>query len=271
MSFDINDQKNIGGKRVQGGFPANLDVIRFNFTTNQWEFIAQGTSIDGANVGAGVGLIFRDKVGTILNFKTLINGVNMIITNQADDIILTTSAEINIAGNVGAGTGLIFRGKTGVQLDFKTLIAGAGITINNNANDIEIVSAAGLGDLEFLRDKELAGDLIISTGTTTAAAPITITSIIPAVGKTFFIASSAHVHADNNVGPEVIESTLQNNGVNKDIKTNTVGNTNQLFLMGVVAGDSLVGDGAIVYRIQKTVGAIGTKISATITGWIQDT
>lgn len=224
MSFDINDQKNIGGKRIQGGFPANLQFIRFNFANNQWEYVLQ------------------------------------------------TPGETNLGANVGAGVGLVFRDKTGVTLNFKTLIAGAGITIVNGADDITIsvAAVAGLGDLEFLRDKQLAGDLIVATGTTLAAAPVTVTSIIPASGKTFFIANSNYVHEGGGTTDET-ETQLQNDGVVKDIKRTTLANARDLFIDGVVIGDSLVGDGAKIYRIQKTVGLAATNTSGTILGWIQDT
>jgi len=145
MSYDNKTSMPIGGKQVQGGLPADLQVIRFNLANNQWEFVAQagGEANTGANVGAGTGLVFRDKVGVALNFKSLLQGSNMTVTDNANDITIATLAEINLAANVGAGTGLVFRDKTGVTLNMKSLIAGANITINNNANDIEIVGAAG--------------------------------------------------------------------------------------------------------------------------------
>lgn len=46
----------------------------------------------GANVGSGAGLIFRDKTGTTLNFKSLIAGSDIVITNNADDITIDTDA-----------------------------------------------------------------------------------------------------------------------------------------------------------------------------------
>lgn len=45
-----------------------------------------------ANVGSGTGLVFRDKTGTILNFKSLIAGTDIVVSNNADDITLNTNA-----------------------------------------------------------------------------------------------------------------------------------------------------------------------------------
>lgn len=67
----------------------------------------------GANVGAGAGLVFRDKTGTTLNFKSLIAGNDVVITNNADDITIDTDATAantantivkrNASGNFSAG------------------------------------------------------------------------------------------------------------------------------------------------------------------------
>lgn len=46
----------------------------------------------GANVGSGTGLVFRDKTGTTLNFKSLIAGSDIIVTNNTDDITIDTNA-----------------------------------------------------------------------------------------------------------------------------------------------------------------------------------
>ena len=46
----------------------------------------------GANVGTGAGLVFRDKTGTTLNFKSLSAGSDIVVTNNADDITLDTNA-----------------------------------------------------------------------------------------------------------------------------------------------------------------------------------
>ncbi len=46
----------------------------------------------GANVGAGAGQIFRDKTGNTLNFKTLAAGTHMVVTNNANDVTLSTDA-----------------------------------------------------------------------------------------------------------------------------------------------------------------------------------
>lgn len=222
MSFDINDQKNIGGKPIQGGFPADLQFIRFNFANNQWEYVLQA------------------------------------------------AGETNLGANVGAGTGLVFRDKTGVTLNFKTLIAGTGITIVNGADDITISAAAGLGDLEFLRDKELSGDLILSQSLLVGSG--VGASVTPASGKTFFFVK-ANLSFDDESGTTVV-ADVRNNAVIIDTMA-------YRFVVGapvsspseshVGVGDSLVGDGVLVYDVNITNfgGAIGANTA--MQGWIQNT
>lgn len=53
---------------------------------------ATGEANTGSNVGTGTGLIFRDKIGTTLNFKSLLAGSGITLTNNANDVTITASA-----------------------------------------------------------------------------------------------------------------------------------------------------------------------------------
>ncbi len=70
---------------------------------------ALGTKIDTiVNVGTGAGLIFRDKVGTTLNLKTLLAGTGISITNNADDITIASTGAASpsiVLQNVNTETG----------------------------------------------------------------------------------------------------------------------------------------------------------------------
>lgn len=44
-----------------------------------------------ANVGVGTGLIFRDKIGVTFNVKSLIGGTNITVTDNADDITISST------------------------------------------------------------------------------------------------------------------------------------------------------------------------------------
>jgi len=86
--------------------------------TNPLSFVQFSSpgSVTGANVGVGTGTIFKNKTGNLINFKSLIAGDNISITNNisGDDITITASAlSQNIpntlvlrdsSGNFSAGT-----------------------------------------------------------------------------------------------------------------------------------------------------------------------
>jgi hypothetical protein len=74
-------------------FDATDTIQKFVFDGSVWQEFVVGTGEinTGANVGAGTGTIFRDKIGVVLNFKSLIGGDNITVTNNADDITITST------------------------------------------------------------------------------------------------------------------------------------------------------------------------------------
>lgn len=116
----------------------------------------------GANVGSGTGLIFRDKTGTVLNFKSLIAGADIVISNNADDITISTDADTantptivkrDASGRFSAGavslTDAVLSSSLTV-LPFST----AGVMHNNSAGSVssslivnaDIASGAAIAD-----------------------------------------------------------------------------------------------------------------------------
>ncbi len=53
----------------------------------------------GVNVGSGTGQVFRNKTGNNINLRTLLAGTHMNITNNTDDISITTDATSNNVNN----------------------------------------------------------------------------------------------------------------------------------------------------------------------------
>ena len=74
-------------------FDATDTIQKFVFDGTVWQEFVSGTGEDntGANVGVGTGTIFRDKIGVTLNFKSLIGGDNITVTDNADDITITST------------------------------------------------------------------------------------------------------------------------------------------------------------------------------------
>jgi hypothetical protein len=98
-----------------------------------------------SNVGAGDG-VFKQKTGVDLEFKSLIAGTNVSITNNASDLTInaTDTGEDNTASNVGTGED-VFKQKVGVDLEFKTLTAGTNITLTAGTDDVTITASGGGG------------------------------------------------------------------------------------------------------------------------------
>jgi gas vesicle protein len=88
---------NIVVRDGSGNFATNMITIN-GTVTNPTDVAtkayvdASSSAVTGANIGAGTGLIFRDKTGSTLNFKSLIQGSHIVITNNANDITLATDA-----------------------------------------------------------------------------------------------------------------------------------------------------------------------------------
>jgi hypothetical protein len=101
----------------------------------------------GANVGAGTGLVFRDKTGVTLNFRSLLADTHMVITTNADDITIGTDAT-----NVNTASTIVARDASG---DFS---AGT-ITANLNGNATTATTATNFSG-------SLAGDVTGTQGAT---------------------------------------------------------------------------------------------------------
>ena len=121
----------------------DIDLTNINnqFTALSNTYALKTELSTGANVGGGNGTIFRDKTSNTINFKTLIGGTGITITNNTDDIVITSNAtgSIETIANVGSGEG-IFKDVTGTTANLKTLIAGDGITITSSTDAITVAS-----------------------------------------------------------------------------------------------------------------------------------
>lgn len=91
-----------------------------------------------ANVGSGAGL-FLNKTGTTLNFKSIIAGSNITITENSNDItIASTGSGSSTGANLGSTGARIYSSNSGSTLQFRRLIVGSGLSATENTNDITI-------------------------------------------------------------------------------------------------------------------------------------
>jgi hypothetical protein len=93
---------------------------------------------DATNIGSGTGL-FSSRVGSDLQFKSIIAGTNVSITSDANSITISATDAIGVEGAINLGTGEgIFSSRVGSDLQFKSLIAGDFIQISSNATTLTI-------------------------------------------------------------------------------------------------------------------------------------
>lgn len=102
-----------------------------------------GDITNAANVGGDVE-VFKQKNGSILEFRTLTEGTNITITQNVDTITFDAIGDINSASNLGAGA-QVFKQKVGNDLQFRTLVAGANVVLTQNADTITITASGGGG------------------------------------------------------------------------------------------------------------------------------
>lgn len=156
------------------------------------------------------------------------------------------------------------------QIDTTGANNGQVLTFNSGTGQVEWQDGGGgLGDLEFLRDKELSGDLIIAYGTRTGAG--VLASYTPANGKTFFaVKALGSIEAG---GADYANYQIRNNTtiIAEFSLSIEAGRAYPNQEVNAIAGDSLVGTGALVYdiNIQDVGGAVNKN--GTLQGWIQDT
>lgn len=136
---------------VGSGVPSELSVnnIYIDENTGEWYKVIDdvitkfyegdpGSVVDGAiNVGAGEGLVFKSLNVDQLEFKTLKEGSNITITNNADEIVLDVPDSISGGANTGVGNGVYLNNTLDI-MNFKSLVAGSNISIVNNPYDISI-------------------------------------------------------------------------------------------------------------------------------------
>lgn len=146
QKVEVSSNSNLVGSRKRLNFISGTATVlnisdnpvsdRIDITINN---TAAGEFNTASNVGSGTG-IFAQKIGTDLQFKTLVQGTNIVLTNNANTVSISTSAESNTASNVGVVGEGIFKQKAGSDLQFKRLIAGSNVNLNSTTDAITISS-----------------------------------------------------------------------------------------------------------------------------------
>ena len=121
-------------------------------------WVAVGTAAavtDAQNVGGGEGEVYRDKTGSILNFRTLTNGDGRLAIATSSDVVTldldpATANTIDeaVQGGINLGAGArVFSDKLGTNLRFRTL----------KSNDGSVAVAEDGDEIDFSVDMAAAG------------------------------------------------------------------------------------------------------------------
>jgi hypothetical protein len=141
---------------------AQDQILQYNATTGKFENQAltlsgAGFVLSASNLGAG-NEVFKQEINGDLEFRTLVAGAGVTLTQSATGITIATSGANTSAVNIGTGTG-IFTSKSGDNIQLRSLKAGTG---NINLT----ISASGTGnEVEFVNTAEINTASNVGTGT----------------------------------------------------------------------------------------------------------
>lgn len=176
-----------------------------------------GGDVSGAaNVGTGTGTIFRDEVAGILNLKTLKEGSGITITNNADDITISSSgvAGFTSINNMAGGTAKILATNASNKANFKSLTAGSGISITNSSTTITIATSGGSGFTELNSINGGTARLLKSNSTNEGVfKSLTCTGVTSCTNGTDTITIRSEVNTMNGGTAKIIKSNSTNGEV----------------------------------------------------------
>lgn len=111
----------------------------------------------------------KTKDGVILPFKTLIGGLGVSLSSDANTVTITNDGgigEVNTSSNTGAGAE-IAKAKSTYDLPFRTLVAGTDITITENTDTITIDFSASITSITYVDNTSATGITVVSLPTAT--------------------------------------------------------------------------------------------------------
>ena len=141
---------------------AQDQILQYNATTGKFEnqalvLTGSGFVLSASNLGAGYE-VFKQETSGNLEFRTLVAGAGITLTQSATGITVATSGANTSAVNIGTGTG-IFTSKSGDNIQLRSLKTGTG---NINLT----ISASGTGnEVEFVNTAEINTASNVGTGT----------------------------------------------------------------------------------------------------------
>ena len=107
------------------------------------------TFAEGANIGAGEGAVYKNTLGSNLQFRTIKAGDNIAITQEADQIVISAieggeTTVANVISSATAGAESVISSSEDGIVELKGIKAGSNTTVVTNGTDIVISSNPGV-------------------------------------------------------------------------------------------------------------------------------
>lgn len=231
-----------------------------------------------SNVGTGEGIFYQKDVDNF-EFKTIIAGTNVTITDNGLDLTIDATDTDTTYSASNLGTKAVYKQTVGTDFQFKGLVAGTNVTITELANDLQIDFSGtgggetndgdnvGTGTIEWFKQKNgvnlefrtfdeiTSGDSLNPFGRITFSSADTGDTIL--IGTTAELNTAANVGAGSGIYKEKVDEEFKfktlvaGTGVTLTPGTDTI----QIDATGAGGGEvntaSNVGTGAGLFK-QKT-------------------
>lgn len=234
--------------------------------TNPIQFtqFAQPSEETGANVGTGVGQIFRDKTGTILNFKTISQGAHVIVANNTNDVNIATDAtNVNtpntivsrdLSGNFGTGA-VTLTPTSGTALSITPASGGTGISIGNTTGSAIDVNSGLFAVQGSTGNTFINGSLTI--GNNVVILPFTVAGVVHNLSSGQLASSLIkNVDVDPMAGILYSKLNLTNSVVNADVATTAAIAYTKLNLANAIVNADVSPTAGIAYSKLNLANAI---------------
>lgn len=142
------------GNLVNDGLGDDLRTAFLKVNANFAELSTTSTTT-ASNVGSTGAGIFKQKAGADLQFKKLLSGNKIVVTESADNVVVSSNAPdafTRITTNTGVAsastsTYLTMQGGTNIQVTNESTSNGNIITIGETINTVKLISDIDFGPL----------------------------------------------------------------------------------------------------------------------------
>jgi len=199
MAIGENNNPNFNVQSPEGNQALVYDSSQQAFVNAN---LQSGSGVTGAaNVGTGGG-VFKQLSGSDLQFRTIVAGTNITITENTDDITISSTGGITGGINLGGGSGL-FVDVSSSNVRLKSLVAGAGITLTNSNTEVMVtvdsanVDAGTVGGLSSSAFLQKSDNLAALSNVSLARTNLSVYSKAEADAKYQVISGDVLPEADN--------------------------------------------------------------------------